>query len=196
MSGRSWQSLPARTMTLANTPAPFPRVAIVGLGHELRGDDGAGIALARALQSVLPDEERLLVIDAGPAPENYTGPLRRFAPQLVLLVDAADMDRPPGTIGWASWQNLEGLGAFTHSLSPRVLASYLIAELGCEVRVVGIQPAQDAVTTELSPEVAEAVDTVLLSLLRVFAGDWSLCLHGDGPANAAAVEVSPGIRRN
>ena len=39
-------------------------------------------------------------MEAGPAPENFTGPLRRFRPDLVLLVDAAQMDAEPGTIGW------------------------------------------------------------------------------------------------
>jgi hydrogenase 3 maturation protease len=150
------------------------RIAVVGMGHELRGDDAAGVAVARILRSALGDSEHLLVIDAGAAPENHTGPLRRFQPDVVLFVDAAQMDEAPGTIRWLSWHEAEGLGAFTHTLSPRVLASFLTSELDCKVALLGIQPADDAAIDALTPEVEEAVDTVVLSLLRVLSRDWVL----------------------
>jgi hydrogenase 3 maturation protease len=153
---------------------PIPRVAIVGMGHELRGDDAAGIAVARALKSALDGDERLLVIDAGPAPENCTGPLRRFSPDYVLFVDAAQMDEPPGAIRCLSWHDMNGLGASTHTLSPRVLARFLASQLGCAITLIGIQPASNAIAAPLSPEVADAVDTVVLCLLRLLAHDWVL----------------------
>jgi hydrogenase 3 maturation protease len=169
------------------------RVAVVGLGHELRGDDAAGIAVARLLQASLAGAGSLtsagrvatagpvMIVDAGPAPENYTGPLCRFQPHVVLFVDAAQIDEPPGTIRYVPWAELvessySGLGASTHALSPLVLSTFLIAELGCQVALIGIQPAGDAVAAPLSPRVAEAVDSLVLSLLRVLAGDWELVL--------------------
>ena len=101
-----------------------PRIAIVGIGHQLRGDDAAGVMAARALKQLygqVPDR-RLLVVDAGPAPENCTGPLRRFDPDLVILIDAAEMNEAPGTIRWLAWQETSGLSASTHTLPPYVLA--------------------------------------------------------------------------
>jgi hydrogenase maturation protease len=161
-------------MKPADVASRRPRIAVVGLGHELRGDDAAGIAVARALQAALGDDDGLLVIVAGPAPENYLGPLRRFNPDQVLFVDAAQMDEVPGAIRWLSWRELEGLGPWTHGLSPQALDRFLIGELGCAMSLIGIQPAGNEIAASLSPEVADAVDTVVLCLLRLLAQDWVL----------------------
>jgi hydrogenase 3 maturation protease len=159
-------------MKPADIASRRPRIAVVGVGHELRGDDAAGIAVARSLQAALGDDDGLLVIVAGPAPENCMGPLRRFNPDQVLFVDAAQMDEVPGAIRWLSWRELDGLGPWTHGLSPQALGRFLSSELGCSMSLVGIQPAGNEIAAPLSSEVADAVDTVVLCLLRLLAQDW------------------------
>jgi hydrogenase 3 maturation protease len=149
------------------------RVAVVGMGHELRGDDGAGVAVARALGAAARNDERLLVIDAGPAPENQIGPLLRFVPDVVLFVDAVEMGEAPGTVRWVPWCETDGAGGSTHTLSPQVLAQFLMRELGCEVLLLGIQPASCAVGAQLSPEVAEAVHDLARSLSSTLSCDRS-----------------------
>jgi len=142
-------------------PADRPaRVAVLGIGNELAGDDAAGIAVARALIG----RTQALVIDAGPAPENQTGPLRRFAPDLVLLVDAAQMGAPPGSVRWLDWREIEGLSASTHTLPLNLLAGYLVAEIGCDVAVIGLQPAGNETDTPLSTEARGAVEEVVRGL--------------------------------
>lgn len=155
-------------------------MAVVGIGHELRGDDAAGLAVACALQTMdngrwtintrpTSGVHRLLVINAGPAPENYTGPLRRFQPDLVILVDAADMGEAPGTVRCLACEETTGLSASTHTLPPYVLAHYLTASLGCEVILLSIQPADTSIGKPLSPAVRQAVADVaqgLADLLR------------------------------
>jgi hydrogenase 3 maturation protease len=144
-------------------------MAVVGMGHELRGDDAAGVVAARSLMAALADLDesrqspasRLLVIDAGPAPENHTGSLRRFQPDLVVLVDAAHMDEAPGAIRWLPWQDSAGLSASTHTLPVHVLARYLTAELGCQVALIGIQPAGTRLGAPLSPEAQAAVACIV-----------------------------------
>jgi hydrogenase 3 maturation protease len=125
------------------------RVAVMGIGNELNGDDAAGVLSARALSASLKgsaanteSDPNLLVIEAGAAPENFTGPLRRFQPDLVLLIDAADLDSTPGTIEWIDIQDADGLSASTHTLPPSVFATFLINELNCQVAVMGIQVKQ------------------------------------------------------
>jgi hydrogenase 3 maturation protease len=145
-----------------------PRVAVVGIGHELRGDDAAGLAVARALQGALGQDKDWLVIDAGSAPENQTGALRRFGPDVVLFIDAAQMDKAPGVIQWLSWEETEGISASTHTLPLSVLARYLIGELGCEVALLCIQPADDAIGVALSPSVTKAVDSIVSALLGLY----------------------------
>ncbi len=106
----------------------------------------------------------LLVLDAGPAPENHTGPLRRFAPELVILVDAARMDEPPGTVRWLPWEETVGLPGSTHTLPASLLARYLTAELGCDVALLGIQPLDTEIGRPMSAPVARAVGEVTAGL--------------------------------
>jgi hydrogenase 3 maturation protease len=144
------------------------RTAVLGIGSELRGDDAAGIFAARLLMERLPELEHLLVLDTGPVPENFTGPLRRFQPDLVILIDAAHMGAQPGELRWLDPQDTTGFSASTHSLPLHVFASFLAHELECEVRLLGIQPAHTGFDHGLSPEgktgVDQAVEAVLQSL--------------------------------
>jgi hydrogenase 3 maturation protease len=139
-------------------PIPRPaRVAVLGIGNELNGDDGAGVRVVRELAARLPATPGLLLIDGGVAPESYTGPLRRFQPDLVLEVDAAHLGEAPGTTRLVDWREADGLSASTHTLPPSVLASFLVAELGCQVSLIGIQPAVLDLNAPLSPAVERAV---------------------------------------
>jgi hydrogenase 3 maturation protease len=147
---------------------------VIGIGQEMRGDDAAGPEVARRLVArSRPPEARpalaptLLILDAGPAPENQTGPLRRFAPDLVILVDAARMEEPPGAVRWLPWQETAGLSGSTHTLPPSMLATYLTAELGCEVALLGIQPQAIDFDAPLSTAADQAVEEVVAGLAEI-----------------------------
>jgi hydrogenase 3 maturation protease len=149
--------------------AEFHRVAIVGVGNELSGDDAAGILVTRELSLILNAQKtksssrhlEFLLIDAGLAPEAFTGPLRRFQPDLVVIIDAAELGEAPGSIGWWEWTMVEGMSGSTHSLPPSVFAEFLIREFGCQVVVVGIQPSQIEFDQDVSTEVIKAVNQVV-----------------------------------
>lgn len=147
-------------------PEHAQRVVIVGIGNELNGDDAAGVWVARKLQEAAGRvaDSPVLIVEAGTAPENVTGALRKFAPALVLLIDAAQLNEPPGTIGWLDWRETTGISAVTHGLPLYVLAEYLVTEIGCEVALIGIQPRTNAFDAPLSPEVLLAVDEVAQAL--------------------------------
>jgi hydrogenase maturation protease HycI len=166
MSSSSWQDQLHQTMVVLQTSKQTPRVAVVGIGHELCGDDAAGVAVARGLQRRCGEQDRILVIDAGPSPEKSRGLLRRFRPDLVLLVDAAHVDPAPGTVCWLDWRDTLGFGASTHTSPLHLYATYLTAELGCEVAMLGIQPAVLTVDSPLSPVVNRAVATVVRALVK------------------------------
>ena len=161
-----WTETLTRTLSrLTAAVAPNPlRVAVVGLGHPLRGDDAAGSVVAQRLAARLPLGGPVLVLDAGPAPESFTGRLRRHAPQLVLLIDAAHLDLAPGTVRWLPWEETAGLSATTHTLPLHVLARFLTLDLNCEVAVLGLQPADLTLDAPLSPALAQAVADVTAAL--------------------------------
>ncbi len=143
------------------------RVAILGIGNELNGDDAAGVLVARELMKRAGSEEKSLsrdsvyIVEAGLSPEAFTGPLRRFQPDLVILVDAAEIGEPPGSVAWFDWHQAGGLSASTHTLPPTVLAQFLMREMGCAVTLLGIQPKNLAFDSGVSEEVAHAVQQVI-----------------------------------
>ena len=150
---------------------PFPRVAVLGVGNPMRSDDAAGVFVARALSGRAggAEADRVLIIEAGHAPENRTGELRRFAPDLVLIVDAADMGEPPGTIQWIPEEFIDGMSASTHSLPLSILARFLRMDLPCSVAVLGIQINANEIGENMSGQVLQAVHEVVDEL------DRSLC---------------------
>ena len=164
---KSWQQSLQADLERLQKPERAPRLAVLGIGHELYGDDAVGVWLAGRLGTSVPACENLLTVQGGPAPENFTGVLRRYAPDLVLLVDAALMDLEPGMVGWLSWQDTTGFSASTHTLPLHLLAGYLTSELNCEVALLGIQPAQTRVGASLSPEVQEAAEGVVKNISEI-----------------------------
>lgn len=164
MSKNSWQaSLRAQLLRLT-TVDHQPRLALLGIGHELCGDDAVGVRVAAALRPLLSGDPRLLVLEAGPAPENFTGALRRFQPDLVILLDSALMGEAPGTVRWLDWQDTEGMSASTHTLPLNILASYLTAELGCTLALIGIQPGQTFADAPLTSPVQAAAYEIVAAL--------------------------------
>jgi hydrogenase 3 maturation protease len=134
----------------------------MGVGQTLFGDDAAGVEIAKRLQAL--SNEHLLVIEACYVPENFTGAVRRFGPDLVLLIDAAHMDAEPGVVRWLDWRDVTGFSASSHTGPLSSLASFMSVTMGCEVWIIGIQPADLTLNAPLSAAVASAVDQVVAGI--------------------------------
>jgi len=149
-----------------------PRIAVIGVGNLLRSDDAAGILAARGLlqREFAAKADHVLILEAGQAPENRTGEIRKFAPNLVLIMDAADMGEAPGTVRWISETDIDGMSASTHSLPLSMLAHYLRLELKCDVRILGIQVGSNDVGEKINPDVLRAVDEIVDELNRSIEG--------------------------
>ena len=132
----------------------------------MRSDDAAGILIARGLsrRECATHTDRLLIVEAGHAPENRTGELHKFAPDLVIIIDAADLGAKPGTIQWIPEEAIDGMSASTHSLPLTILARYLVLDLHCIVKLLGIQPGSNDVGEKVSPQVLQAVDEIVEEL--------------------------------
>lgn len=169
MSEKSWRdSLRTR---IAPRKSSSPKTALVGIGSELRGDDAAGLEVGRGLAG----NDDLLVIEAGPAPENHSYRLRRFQPDRVILIDAVQMDLAPGAIRLIDLNAIDGFSASTHTTPLTLFAHYLANELGCEILLIGIQPGDLTLGAPLTPEVKAAVR----KLRRALQADFVSSLQPD-----------------
>jgi hydrogenase 3 maturation protease len=161
MSSNSWAV--SLHHLLSQKKSKPERIAIVGIGNEFRNDDAAGMLIARILlaRETNADSNHVLVIQGGHAPENVTGDLRQFSPDLILLIDAADMGTEAGTISLIPMEQIDGMTASTHSLPLSMLARYLTLELNCEVALLGIQPKSIELGETISREVHQAAAEIV-----------------------------------
>ncbi len=132
---------------------------LVGVGNTLSGDDGVGPAVAAGMENT-----DWKVIAAGSAPENVTGQIRALRPDLLVIVDAAHIGLPPGSIRRLPLEATDRMLASTHGLP----LSFLIAQLegaAGQIVIIGVEPHDLSLGAGLSPPVAAAVDS-LIAILR------------------------------
>jgi hydrogenase maturation protease len=113
-----------------------PQSAIVGVGSEERGDDGFGPAVVRGLES----RSGMVLVDAGAYPENHLGPIVSRRPASVLIVDAADLARPTGTLMVCEAKDLAPGGISCHAGSLALLAGYIEQATSAKCRLLLVQP--------------------------------------------------------
>lgn len=142
------------------------RIAVVGIGSDLRGDDAAGVEVIRKLRQRLKST-RVLLIEGGVAPESFTAEIRRFMPSHILLVDATDFGAKPGEVILAEPEAITGRSISTHTMPLSLLASYLREQTGAKVSLLGIQPASAEMGAPMSEQVKKAVDGVVTALSKL-----------------------------
>jgi hydrogenase 3 maturation protease len=135
------------------------RIALIGIGSELRGDDAAGMLVAKNLEGFKPSKKsRLKVFFGSSAPENITGEVKKFKPTHLIIVDAADMGKGPGQAQLLLPQDESaGFSFSTHKMPIRVMLDYLKASCGCETMLIGIQPKEVGFAALPSREVRTGV---------------------------------------
>lgn len=150
---------------------------VLGIGNRLGGDDAAGtlvvdilnpalkaLSAGRDKANALPCAE-ITAIDAGTAPESYTSVIRRQQPDLLILVDAADMGLPPGALRTIPPERIGTLSFSTHSMPLSMFISYVKGLCG-KVLLVGVQPARTEIGTVISGAVRTSVNKLAEAILE------------------------------
>lgn len=130
---------------------------IMCIGNLENGDDGVGPYIAQ----IFPNTDGYDVVDCETVPENYTH-LIKHADQ-VVLIDAVDMNLPPGEMRIVSCEKIGGLHISTHSIPLSVLMRY-IENQGKKVILVGIQPKR--LHGEMSEEVKQAAQKLVRIIIN------------------------------
>jgi hydrogenase maturation protease len=110
---------------------------------------------------------------AGTVPESVTAPIRRFQPDHVILVDAVDMDKPPGTVQIVAPGHVEARFFSTHVLPLPVVMKFVADDTQAKVTLVGIQPDLTNESETRTPEEQAGLALVIGTLRRVL----SACLR-------------------
>lgn len=144
-------------------------ILILGLGNPLQGDDGIGCRVVQELEErTLPDDVEVM---EGGTPG--VGLLNLFeSRRRVIIVDAAEMGRPPGEVVRFRPEQVTLTGStqrFSLHRSGVADALALAGELKLalpDIIVFGVQPKSVDWRDGLSPEVQAAVPEVIQAVLN------------------------------
>jgi len=141
------------------------RTMLLGIGTPGCGDDAAGTVLASRLKG--NGSFRSLICED--MPENYTGDVRAWRPETVLLVDAVDSGARAGETVILESRHLEER-VYSHRPALRHLMEYITAETGARTFLLGIQPESTEPGRSLSAPVLETVNQ-LAELMQTSTGE-------------------------
>jgi hydrogenase 3 maturation protease len=140
------------------------RIAILGIGNDLRTDDGLGPFVVNSLSLDDPD---IMIENVGSVPEGFAHPMAKFGAERVIMIDAADMRKPPGHIELVTKDRIGGINISTHSMPLSFLMMYLEQETGGKTILLGVQPKSIQFGEGLSPEIQEVAENIIASLERI-----------------------------
>nr|WP_319374913.1 hydrogenase maturation peptidase HycI [uncultured Methanobacterium sp.] len=131
----------------------------MGIGNEMRGDDGLGSILAQKLSII--ENKNITVFDGKSVPENFTGSIKREIPSHIILLDAVEMNEEPGHIRLVMKEEIANYSVSTHAMPLSFLVKYLESTTSAEIMLLGIQPENMDLICELSPKIQERLNYVL-----------------------------------
>ena len=146
---------------------PANKVAVLGAGSELCGDDAVGMIIAHKLDELGANIPNLLALPGSTAPENFIGVIRSFAPHILIIVDAAYIDGNVGDIAVIAPEDINGMSFSTHMLPFNVLIDFLKAEVNCQVMVFGIKPGSVEFADNPSDTIIKSADIFANEIIKL-----------------------------
>jgi hydrogenase 3 maturation protease len=141
------------------------RVALVGVGNRLRGDDAFGPLVIDRVQDTVPAD----CFDCASTPENWLSKIEAAAPDTILALDIADFGGEPGELRLLRPDQLGRPGASTHGLSHRVWMELLSQRANAPIQMLAVQPIQIQLGSPVSEPVARRVEEVVAGLQEILA---------------------------
>jgi hydrogenase maturation protease len=140
-----------------------PSIVIIGVGNEYRSDDGAGIAVARRLRTLLPIGVKIMEESGEGAAliQAWQGPA------WAIVVDAVRSGAPPGTIHRLDARTAPVPTGFFHysthafSVAEAVELARSLGQLPPHLIVYGIEGENFAAGMGLTSSVEQAVEAVI-----------------------------------
>ena len=143
---------------LSNFLSDCEKLIVLGVGNELKCDDGVGPFIIKRLKEENIENENLIFIDSQTVPENFTGKIRKENPTHLIIVDACLMDLQPGDMRIVDKYDFANIGISTHSMSLSYFVRYLEKDSNFNIIFVGIEPETMEWADRPTPKVEKAAD--------------------------------------
>ena len=128
-------------------------ILFVGIGNVLRTDDGAGVYISNRIRN--EGKISALTVEAGI--ENYIGKINSLNPDVLVLIDCADLGSAPGSSRLLALSEIKSITYNTHNISLRMLTEFF----SMPVYVLGIQPEKIEFGENLSYLVRTEADNLI-----------------------------------
>lgn len=136
---------------------------LVGIGNELNGDDGVGVAIARELAG---KAKKLHIFEAGTQPENFASKITALKPSHVIFVDAASL--PVGrNISIVDEAEIGKFPAHTHYMSLGLIIKRILNKCNPKIVIIGIRPLNAEPGSALTEPVRKTADELISLFLKL-----------------------------
>ncbi|RLI96435.1 MAG: hydrogenase maturation peptidase HycI [Candidatus Aenigmatarchaeota archaeon] len=142
------------------------RAVVCGIGNVLRGDDAIGPMAIERMRGMF---DGVLLVDCGPAPENFAGKIVKEKPSAVIIIDAVEMGDRPGTVKEIPVDKVKAEFATTHKMPITVFIEYLQKNTEADITFIGVQQKSTGFGHEMSDECASSVDDVICMVSKLVA---------------------------
>jgi len=132
---------------------PGKKILFVGIGNLLKSDDGAGVYISRRIR----ETEKISALTVEMSIENYIGKINSLQPDILVLIDCADMGEQPGTIKLLKLDEIKDFTTNTHNISLKKISEFFNAQ----VFILGIQPLSVAFGEKISYIVARSAKNII-----------------------------------
>jgi len=140
------------------------KVVILGIGNELRGDDGFGPYLVESIKGKID----AALFNCGTVLENYYNPIVKAKPDVIILLDIVNFEGPYGEIGIFEKDDILKVGFSTHNISPKIFLEMLTNTITSDIIMVGVKPKVTVFGSDISPEVKESADMLKDFFIKLF----------------------------
>jgi hydrogenase maturation protease len=108
------------------------QILFVGIGNLLKMDDGVGVYISKRIKN----KGNVSSLTVEVSIENYIGKINSLNPDILVLIDCADLNSTAGTFRLLSLSQIQDLTFNTHSISLKRLSEFF----RMPVYVLAIQP--------------------------------------------------------
>jgi hydrogenase maturation protease len=128
-------------------------ILFVGIGNLLKMDDGVGVYISREIKNI--GNRSALTVEI--SIENYIGKIDTLNPDILVLIDCADIKSAPGTFKLLKVSQIQDLTFNTHNISLKRISEFF----KMPVFILGIQPEKIEFGEKISYLVRNIADKII-----------------------------------
>jgi hydrogenase maturation protease HycI len=148
------------------------RIAIIGVGNEIRHDDVAGLQIVRNLKekiSELKPSKNILLVEGETAPHMFINEIQDWTPTYVIMLDSAELKKAPGTVEIVREGEMHRFSTSSHSGSKQILLDFLKVSIpDIKIIIIGIQAEKITFEEGMTENVKKAVDKLTEIFVNAF----------------------------